>query len=427
MRAIVVGSGAGGAMAARQLAREGMQVLVLEAGGAFKALSRKVTLAEPLRRAGLLGSERMAKRFLSNMWIARSSEELVLVRGIGAGGSTTIACGNMLRATRGLEGIGLDLSPEYDRIEAELALSTFPRVRWRPTSAEMFDVAESKGLGPTPTPKALDALRCESCGLCEVGCATGAKWDSRRWLSQARRAGAEVRLDSPVGRVVVEGGKAVGVVAGRGGGTEVLRADMVVLAAGGIGTAQILRASQLPVEDRLWADIVLTVGGRKVDADMLHEPPMVWYTRHDRYIVSPYLDILSHWFHRPWRKVGVRDRVGVMVKMADDSVGRVEEDGTVRKELTSGDRDRLDGASALVEGIMSESGVQGPFVHGMLNGGHLGGTVPLQREDVGSMHPGSLPQGLYVADLSLLPQSQGMPTMLTAAALAMRVAGAASA
>jgi choline dehydrogenase-like flavoprotein len=38
------------------------------------------------------------------------------------------------------------------------------------------------------------------------------------------------------------------------------------------------------------------------------------------------------------------------------------------------------------------------------------------------MHPSSLPQDLWVADLSLLPRSQGLPTMLTAAALSVRVA-----
>jgi len=71
---------------------------------------------------------------------------------------------------------------------------------------------------------------------------------------------------------------------------------------------------------------------------------------------------------------------------------------------------------------MESSGVEGPFVDGIIHGGHLGGTVPLTKEDVSSMHPSWLPDDLWVADLSLLPRSQGLPTMLTAAALALRVA-----
>ena len=58
----------------------------------------------------------------------------------------------------------------------------------------------------------------------------------------------------------------------------------------------------------------------------------------------------------------------------------------------------------------------------MLNGGHFGGTVPLAKGDVSTMHPSILPDGLWAADLSLAPRSEGMPTMLVAAALALRVA-----
>jgi choline dehydrogenase-like flavoprotein len=71
---------------------------------------------------------------------------------------------------------------------------------------------------------------------------------------------------------------------------------------------------------------------------------------------------------------------------------------------------------------MEASGVSGPFVDGMIHGGHLGGTVPLTKDDVATMHPSWLPRDLWVADLALMPRSQGLPTMLTAAALSLRVA-----
>jgi len=38
------------------------------------------------------------------------------------------------------------------------------------------------------------------------------------------------------------------------------------------------------------------------------------------------------------------------------------------------------------------------------------------------MRPSWLPDGLWVADLSLVPRSQGLPTMLLTAAVALRVA-----
>ncbi len=421
MRAIVVGSGAGGGLAARELTKAGMDVLVLEAGPEFRPMSRRVTLTEPLRRAGVMGTERTIRRLFPAMWTARSSDELVLVRGIATGGTTTIACGNLARATGGLDEIGLDLTREFEELEAELHPITFPRDRWRPTTEAMFQAAESLGYDPAPTPKAMNAVRCVACGLCEIGCGSGAKWDARRWLNQAKLAGAEVRLETPVERVLVEGDRATGVLVRAKQGAETIKADLVVLAAGGIGTAQILRASSLPVQDKLWTDIVLTIGGKKKGAEMLSEPPMVWYTKHDRFILSPYLDILSHWFHQPWRKVGLRDRVGVMVKLGEEANGVVEADGTVRKELTSTDHDKLAAATELAKRVMLDADVEGPFVPGMLNGGHHGGTVPLHRDEIESMHPSGLPDNLYVADLSLLPRSQGLPTILTASALAMRV------
>ncbi|MGZ4929020.1 MAG: GMC family oxidoreductase N-terminal domain-containing protein, partial [Halobacteriota archaeon] len=94
----------------------------------------------------------------------------------------------------------------------------------------------------------------------------------------------------------------------------------------------------------------------------------------------------------------------------------------VTKSLTLVDYERLETAKVEAKEIMEASGVTGPFVDGMIHGGHLGGTVPLLRNDVETMHPSSLPQDLWVADLSLMPRSQGLPTMLTAVALSLRVA-----
>ncbi len=421
MRAIVVGSGAGGATAARELASKGFEVLVLEAGGHFKPFTRKISWAAPLRRTGVLGGEGTISRLFPAMEARRSSKDLVLVRGLATGGCTTISCGNIVRAERGLRELGLDLSPEFAALEKELAPAPVLNERWRPLTRKMFDAAHELGLMPQPTPKAVDALRCASCGLCELGCATGARWDSRRFLDEAVAGGARLRTGASVTRVLLQKGKVCGVAIGNG--AENVKGELVVLAAGAIGDAQILRASGLPVQDRLWVDIVLTLGGVSKGANQLHEPPMVWFAQKEDFIISPYFDILSHWFHRPWRNVPVRDRVGVMVKLADEENGSVSSDGTVRKAVSGSDRRRLDGAVSLVRGMMEAAGVSGPFVEGMLNGGHFGGTVPLAKGDVASMHPSSLPEGLWAADLSLAPRSQGLPTMLTASALALRVAG----
>ncbi len=42
----------------------------------------------------------------------------------------------------------------------------------------------------------------------------------------------------------------------------------------------------------------------------------------------------------------------------------------------------------------------------MIHGANLGGTMPLAKSDIETMHPAGLPQDLWIADLSLMPRSQ---------------------
>ncbi|WP_209627051.1 GMC family oxidoreductase N-terminal domain-containing protein [Methanobacterium petrolearium] len=422
MKAIVVGSGAGGATIARKLQSNGFEVNILEAGSFFKPFTRNISWSEPLRRWGLLGGEGNFRHLFPHMNMFRSSEDLLLVRGITTGGSTVLSCGNIVRTHRGLEEIGLDLTPEFQKLEGEIHPEPFPQERWRPLTREMCHVADDMGLNPQPTPKAVDPRLCVSCGLCEVGCHRGARWDSRRFLNEATCKGATLHTNCKVEKVILEGNIVKGVEINHHGKKNSLKADLVVLSAGGIGTPQILRNSGLEVENRLWADIVLTLGGVAPGARQLEEPPMVWYSEHENYILSPYLDILSHFFHKPWRKVSVKDRVGLMIKLADTEKGSVYDDGRVEKHLTKHDDEHFDEALNLAKEVMIGAGVSEPLIKGMYNGGHLGGTVPLKKEDVPLMRPSWMPDGLWVADLSLVPRSQGMPTILLTAALALRVA-----
>ena len=293
MKAIVIGTGAGGATAARELALKGFEVLILEAGGEFKPFTRRLSWFEPFRKLGLTGNENNFSRLIPAYDIQRSNKDLILFRGITTGGSTVLSCGNMVRAEHGLKDIGLDLNKEFDEIEEIIGITTFPKRRWRPLTRRMFESAEKLGLNPHPASKAIDSLKCVSCGLCEVGCKTGARWDSRRFLDEALNNGAVLQTKSPVKKVIIENERVKGVMVGTGTSSRIVEADTVVLAAGGIGTPQILKASGLYAEDKLWVDIVLTLGGISKGALQLKEPPMVWYTKEEDYILSPYIDILS--------------------------------------------------------------------------------------------------------------------------------------
>lgn len=421
MKAIVVGSGAGGATAALELTKKGYDVTVLEAGKPFKPFTRYLTLIEPFRKIGLLGTEKTIGRIFPYMDAAHSSNELVIVRGLTTGGSTAISCGNMVRADMGLKELGLDLTPEFDVIEQKIPIRPIPMKRWRPLTRKMYESANELNLNPHPTPKAVKLHKCTSCGLCEMGCATGARWDSSEFLNEAMKLGAKLQTSTPVEKVLMKNGRVTGVQVRSGRSSSIINGDIVVLSAGGVGTPQILKSSGLSAEDKLWVDIVLTLGGVLKNSKQLEEPPMVWYTQHEDYILSPYLDILSHYFHKPWRNVSLNDRVGIMVKLADTANGRVSSEGVVKKEVTEEDKLKINNAISHAKDVMELSGVSGPFVNGMYNGGHLGGTVPLKKGDISSMKPSGLPEGLWIADLSLAPRSQGLPTIMLTSALAMRV------
>lgn len=422
MKAIVVGSGAGGATAARELVQNGFEVTILEAGKPFSSLTHKVSWFSSLRGTWLLKDENSIKRIFPHYGVIRASQDLTIFRGVTEGGCTAIACGNMVRAENGLKEIGLDLSAEYEEIEKTLTITPIPRERWRPLTRLMYDKAEQLGFAPKPTPKVDDLSKCIGCGYCELGCITGAKWDSRRVYKDYLGKGISLLTNTTVQKVLLEGNRACGVLVSHGSSTEKIKADVVVLSAGGIGTAQILRASNLPARESLWVDVVLTVGGVSKGSRMLNEPPMAWFIKKDNYIISPYFDLLSYWFHKPWKDVPAEDRVGLMIKMADIEQGAVAADGTVTKSLTKADFECLEKAKIEAKRIMEASGVMGPFVDGMVHGGHLGGTAPLTKDDVKTMHPSWLPGDLWVADLSLMPRSQGLPTMLTTSALSLRVA-----
>jgi ferredoxin len=60
-------------------------------------------------------------------------------------------------------------------------------------------------------PKMMDPVRCQKCGSCALGCAHAAKWTALEYLAEATQNGTQVRYDTRVERVLVDGGKAQGV------------------------------------------------------------------------------------------------------------------------------------------------------------------------------------------------------------------------
>ena len=137
MRAVVVGSGAGGATAARQL-QGAFDVTVLEAGHEFHPFKQDLSLVERLRSSRLFLDERMIRLLFPPMHVTKVADHMSLVYGVATGGTTTLATGNALRCDEALLDLGIDLSPEFAALEAELPISTAHQARWRDPTKRLF-------------------------------------------------------------------------------------------------------------------------------------------------------------------------------------------------------------------------------------------------------------------------------------------------
>jgi len=424
-RAVVVGSGAGGAAVARELAGV-FETTVLEAGPEFRRYRGHLDGVAKIRSSRLLFDPRMISLLFPAMRVDLVERRMAIVRGRATGGTTTLTTGNALRCDEALLARGIDLSPEFERLERELPISTAHQNRWSPGTRRLFLACEALGLPTKITPKMADGERCTACGRCVLGCPSGAKWDSRSFLQDAVASGARLQVGAKVERVEVEESngqqRATGVVVRCARRFEFIGADLVVLAAGGLGTPSILSRSNIGTEDRLFVDPVLCVAAPAPGARLDTEVPMPFYVQGDGYMISPYFDYLSFFFSSEWRRPR-HDIVSLMIKLADTEAGSVDARGHLRKELSARDRQRLDSARECCREILAAYGARRDSIFaGMLNAGHPGGMVPLSGRERRPLQMDRLPANLYVADASLLPESLGRPPMLTIMALALRVA-----
>jgi ferredoxin len=351
-RAIVVGSGAGGATVAKELQGD-FDVTVLEAGTDFRRATLERGSIERLRRSRLLVDPHLLRLVYPPIRIRRTPD-MLLVHGVGTGGTTTMATGNGIRMDEDLRALGLDLDREFEEITREIPITTAHQLRWHPTTRHLFQTFDDLGLDPVVLPKMGDAARCRHCGRCMLGCPYGLKWDSRTYLDEAVRLGARLITGCAVARVVIEGGRAKGVVTRGMVGHQFVPADLVVLAAGGFGTPAILERSGIGCEPTLFVDPVLTVAARVPNAWQCNEIEMPFVVQRDGYILSPYFDWISSLFHPQWRH-RLQDIVGIMIKLADENVGSVS-GRKVHKLLTPADRSRLDEAVGVATEILALRG-----------------------------------------------------------------------
>ena len=249
--AVVVGTGAGGSIALRELARAGIDAVGLEEGGYH-------TAADFNQR-----EEQMLGLLFQDMG-GRTTEDLAIrvLQGRGIGGSTlhnTNLCKRIPDAilTSWSEDFGLHdlrpsaLAPSFERIEADLSVTEIPAAQ-RNANNEVLRIGVEK-LGWRGGPLKHNRVGCQLSGFCELGCAYDAKQNALKVvLPQAMAAGARLYADAKATRVTFDGGRITGVegvALGENGesiATVRIRTPIVVLAGSAIGSAALALASGLP-------------------------------------------------------------------------------------------------------------------------------------------------------------------------------------
>ena len=166
--------------------------------------------------------------------LVEKTKDMVMVRGIGVGGTTTLATGNAVRCDGAVRALGIDLDEQFAELSRELPITTEHQQHWTETTWTMFRLFEQMGVDPVVTPKLMRAAKCVECGHCAIGCPTGAKWDTRALTKEAVQKGAVLVTDCRVTALDIENGQVKAVHARRHGKREIYQADLVVLAAGGL-------------------------------------------------------------------------------------------------------------------------------------------------------------------------------------------------
>jgi choline dehydrogenase-like flavoprotein len=264
----IVGSGAGGAIAAYELAKAGYDVLVLERGRYVKPSDFDDNEVEMIGRLYADGVMQQTEDF-----------NFTVLQGSCVGGSTTVNNAVCFRPPPkvlatwndpSLHDAGLDaaaLMASVAEIEKFLPVVSQADVeRLNPSAPRYTEGAKAAGLWPEELevePVRANIVDCEGCGYCNIGCKYGHKMsmlDKTLPEGQRLRKGRlRIVADCEVERIRTVSGRPQrvdGLVAKIRDGRRVrITARRYILAAGAVGSSYILlrshAASDLPVGEKL--------------------------------------------------------------------------------------------------------------------------------------------------------------------------------
>ena len=249
---VVVGSGPGGAVVAKELAEAGRDVVLLEEGPPFGVKDFRQEPGDAMHRTFREGGTRATR---GNMY-------LPTMQAIALGGGSLVNSAICARAPSwvfdkwadrtGTAGISRrTLDPHFERVERTLGVAPTPLEVQGERNLRFKRGCDALGIASEPTHRNVQG--CKGSGECFTGCRNGAKRSTDvSYVPSALRAGARVFTSVRAERVVASGRRASGIrgrivepFTGREHGSVEIHARTVVLAAGCMQTPVILERSGL--------------------------------------------------------------------------------------------------------------------------------------------------------------------------------------
>jgi len=420
---IVVGSGPGGATLARELARAGKAVTLLERGRDHRG-----ELYYGTHLGALIYGDRGCLLF--------TEEGLNVVRPLMTGGATNMFTGSAARPPPFLkEKYGVDIDLQVEETIEELGIAPLPDASLGTASKRIMEAGNALGYDWQPLLKFMHPSKTPNfdCGAkCMLGCRCGAKWTANEYVDDAVAAGCELITRARVDELMIEDGQVVGVKGKIGRRTPFqMQGEVVVLAGGGIGTPIVMQNSGFfEAGHGIAMDTTTIVYGVSKHRGLGFEPPMsVAYTDDengymlstlmDPWLLYPLVNSLKG-IKYPFSWVNYRSTLGVMIKIKDEISGGVTMEGRISKPLTPRDRFRLNHASIVARKILVKAGCDPDSIFV----GPLRGTHPCATVRLGQMLDQDLQsevKNLYVCDASSFPEALDRPTVLTIIGLARRL------
>ena len=393
---IIVGTGAGGAILARELALNDLPVTILEKGPYIKSKD-------------------------AFEYYDKYNDSVDLLTTTCIGGATIVSMSNMVRALDSeLHEYGVDLAEAYEYVEDLVGVHQLDDSHIGRGTQAFLDAGRELGLETLKMPKAIREEDCIQCGKCAFGCPADAKWSGKDFVDDAVEAGATLITEAEVTDIIVEDGAIKGLTYLKDGKKEEIYADHVILSAGAISSALILRAAGIDAGREIFFDPFVSVGGYLKDINFNTEVQMAGLVIGKNFVLSPHFSSFIR-ANIPDETVADKDILSIMVKTPDECKGYIDDDGEVYKTNTIQDIRYLAEGVATAGFILEKAGVDPNTIGSTVyRGAHPGGTAPIGKIVDSNLETEIA--NLFVCDASVLPISPGKPPILTILALSKRLA-----